>query len=75
MSIDRRGLFVAGAGAALAAYASRAGAQPEGPADTNRPYDQGQPPQGPRGEDQAAAVHHSTPVSPPRPDAIMLNPR
>jgi hypothetical protein len=46
MSIDRRGLFVAGAGAALAAYASRAGAQPEGPADTNRPYDQGPPPQG-----------------------------
>jgi hypothetical protein len=43
MSIDRRSLFVAGAGAALAAYGSRAAAQPEGPADTGNPY-QGQPP-------------------------------
>ncbi|WP_371416627.1 DUF1134 domain-containing protein, partial [Caulobacter sp. S45] len=42
-------------GAALAAYASRAGAQPEGPADTNRPYDQGQPPQGPHGPSQGGA--------------------
>jgi hypothetical protein len=39
MSIDRRSLFVAGAGAALAAYGSRASAQ-EGPADTGQGYGQ-----------------------------------
>jgi hypothetical protein len=44
MSIDRRSLFVAGAGAALAAYGSRALAQPEGPADTSHPYGQGPQP-------------------------------
>lgn len=52
MSIDRRSLFVAGAGAALAAYGSRALAQPEGPADTNHPYGGQTPPAGYGGPSQ-----------------------